>query len=375
MRKRLISDEKVNCSRQSEIDLLKAYPILFMVIIHVYENLSIGRIDAAPHTWAEHILQFLAGPATAPAFMFAMGVGIIYSRKSTPEGLLKRGMTLFAGGYILNAARSGILTTVGTALTGRFDPELTKYLFLNGDIFHFSGLAFMLSALFLKMKLRPIAIAGISLLMQLGGRYLADLPEMTGDLGYITGHFYKCTWVCCFPLLQWYVYPALGICFGTVLQHVSDLRAWYRLIGAFAAVLLLCYAGTLAIAGISIAPFYSLEGDAFYNQSFLSTVFSVLLICLILSVSHPVSLLIKDKPIGRFVKQMSSRLTDIFIIQWILIGIVFSVFRTFDLPDIPFIWVVPVGVLFTLAAGGLLQSYLKRRTMKDERHFNDYSLR
>ena len=195
MKTSLISGEKVNCSRQSEIDLLKAYPILFMVIIHVYENLSIGRIDAAPHTWAEHILQFLAGPATAPAFMFAMGVGIVFSGKNTPADLFKRGLKLFVGGYILNAARSGILTTIGTTLTGRFDPELTKYLFLNGDIFHFSGLALMLSALFLQMKLQPIVIAGISLLMQLGGRFLANLPEMTGDLGYITGHFYKCTWV------------------------------------------------------------------------------------------------------------------------------------------------------------------------------------
>ena len=332
-----------------------------MVIIHVYENLSIGRIDAAPHTWAEHILQFLAGPATAPAFMFAMGVGIVFSGKNTPADLFKRGLKLFVGGYILNAARSGILTTIGTTLTGRFDPELTKYLFLNGDIFHFSGLALMLSALFLQMKLQPIAIAGISLLMQLGGRYLANLPEMTGDLGYITGHFYKCTWVCCFPLLQWYVYPALGICFGTILQHVSDLKAWYRLIGACAAILLLCYAGTLETVGTGIAPFYSLAGDAFYNQSFLSTVFSFLLICLILSVSHPISLLIKDTPVGRFIRQMSSHLTDIFIIQWILIGIVFSAFRTFDLPDIPFCWVVPAGVLFTLATGILLQFYLKKK--------------
>ena len=88
MPNRLISDEKVNCSRQSELDLLKALPIVFMVIIHVYENLSIGLTDPAPRTWLEHILQFLAGPATAPGFMFALGVGIVYSRNNTPEKLL-----------------------------------------------------------------------------------------------------------------------------------------------------------------------------------------------------------------------------------------------------------------------------------------------
>ena len=193
------------------------------------------------------------------------------------------------------------------------------------------------------------------------GRCLASLPEVTGDFGYLAGLFYKCTAVCCFPLLQWYVYPAMGILYGAVLRHVSDTGLLYRRIGTCAAVLLICYAGILAISGISMAPFYSLAEDAFYNQSFPSTVFSVLLICLILSVSHPVSLFIKDTPAGRFAKQISNHLTDIFVIQWILIGIIFSFFRIFDLPDIPLVRVIPAGILITLFTGVLLQIYLKQK--------------
>lgn len=97
MSKRLISDRKINCSRQAELDLLKACPILFMIIIHVYENLSVGRIDPTPRTCLEHVLQFLAGPATAPAYMFAMGVGIIYSGNNAPKLLFRRGLKLFLG--------------------------------------------------------------------------------------------------------------------------------------------------------------------------------------------------------------------------------------------------------------------------------------
>ena len=182
---------------------------------------------------------------------------------------------------------------------------------------------------------------------------------MTGDFCYIAGQLYKCTGNCCFPLLQWYIYPALGILYGTVLLHVPDLKAWYMRLGTCAAIMLLCYTGTMVIWGISVAPFYSLEEDAFYNQSFLSTVFSILLIFLILSVSHPISLRIKDTRAGSFVKQMSAHLTKIFVIQWILIGMVYSIFRTFDLPNIPLSWVVPVGVLITLTTGILLQLYLK----------------
>ena len=263
----LISDRKINCSRQAELELLKAYPILFMIIIHVYKNLSVGRIDPTPRTCLEHVLQFLAGPATAPAYMFAMGVGIIYSGNNAPKLLFRRGLRLFLGGYALNAARSGILTALGTALTGRFDPELTKYLFLNMDILHFAGLALMMSSLLFWIKIKPLTIVGVSLILQLIGRRLAMLPEMTSDFSYIAGHFYKCTPAGCFPLMQWYIYPAFGILFGTVLRRVSDLKAWYRQLGLCSAVLLLCYVGTLAIFGFDMSPCYSLANDAFYNLS------------------------------------------------------------------------------------------------------------
>lgn len=91
MSNRLISDKKVNCSRQFELDLLKAYPILFMIIIHVYENLSVGRIDPTPRTCLEHVLQFLAGPATAPAYMFAI---VVLLSVSHPISVRLRGSAL-----------------------------------------------------------------------------------------------------------------------------------------------------------------------------------------------------------------------------------------------------------------------------------------
>ena len=63
-----------------------------------------------------------------------------------------------------------------------------------------------------------------------------------------------------------------------------------------------------------------------------------------------------------FVKQMSVHLNDIFVIQWILIGLWFSICRTFDLSDIPLGWVIPVGVLIALATGLILPKYRKRNS-------------
>ena len=87
----------------------------------------------------------------------------------------------------------------------------------------------------------------------------------------------------------------------------------------------------------------------FYNQSLLSSVFSLFLIGAILSVSYPIYVLLRASAVMGFVKQISIHLNEIFVIQWILIGIWFSICRTFDLPDIPLGWVVPVGILITLA--------------------------
>jgi hypothetical protein len=171
----------------------------------------------------------------------------------------------------------------------------------------------MLSALLFRIKVKPLAIAAVSLILQLIGRCLAMLPEMTGNLGYIAGHFYKCTPAGCFPLMQWYIFPAFGILYGAILQRISDLKLWYRRLGLCSAVLLLCYVGTLAIFGFDMSPCYSLANDAFYNQSLISSVFSLLLIGVILSVSHPISVLLRGTALMDFAKQLSLHLNEIFV--------------------------------------------------------------
>ena len=99
----------------------------------------------------------------------------------------------------------------------------------------------------------------------------------------------------------------------------------------------------------------------FYNQSFLGSLFSLLLISVILSAGHLLGAYRKDTAVMRFAKQMSARLSEIFVIQWLLIGFLFSVCRAFDLPDLPLEWVIPAGVLITLTTGLILQLWLKRK--------------
>lgn len=83
---------RVNTKRQAEFDYIKTLAIFFMVIIHVLEEISAyGAYETVPAGFWENLVEFGAGPLAAPAFMCAMGVGIIYSRRNGPSELFRRG--------------------------------------------------------------------------------------------------------------------------------------------------------------------------------------------------------------------------------------------------------------------------------------------
>ena len=69
----IFSTKEINTGRQKELDYAKTIAILFMIIIHVWENLSIYNVvTEAPEGLWENILQFGAGPLAAPVFMFCL---------------------------------------------------------------------------------------------------------------------------------------------------------------------------------------------------------------------------------------------------------------------------------------------------------------
>lgn len=82
--------------RHFEVDAEKAFVIVVMGVIHVYEILSnIDYHTTLPTGFFRIILEFLAGPLGAPVFMFAMGIGMIFTRHDSPEQFIRRGIRLF----------------------------------------------------------------------------------------------------------------------------------------------------------------------------------------------------------------------------------------------------------------------------------------
>ena len=82
----------MNKGRQFEVDCIKFFAIFFMICIHIYEQL--GRYDykhLLPTGFFRNAIEFLGGPMAAPVFMFAMGMGMVYTRHNSSEEFIKRG--------------------------------------------------------------------------------------------------------------------------------------------------------------------------------------------------------------------------------------------------------------------------------------------
>ena len=153
LKNKIFSPELVNTSRQWEMDLARAVIIFCLALIHVTIECTsdVGLCNGIPYLFD----TIIGGPFSAPMYMFVMGVGMAYTRKNTPMEHFIRGFKILVVGYILNICRFLIPYSIGYWVTGDYayyiEPLLYKV--LGNDILVFAGLAMMLMALFVKLKL------------------------------------------------------------------------------------------------------------------------------------------------------------------------------------------------------------------------------
>ncbi|MBQ3924401.1 MAG: acyltransferase family protein [Firmicutes bacterium] len=97
---KLFSNEQVNRGRQVELDLAKCLAIFFMIFLHCYFATSYFTFDISTGL-VRVVSQLFGGPFAAPVFMFAMGVGMVYSKNQEPAYLIKRGIKLLQLGFFI----------------------------------------------------------------------------------------------------------------------------------------------------------------------------------------------------------------------------------------------------------------------------------
>ena len=307
--------------RLEELDYAKTLAIFFMVIIHVLEELScFGIEEKLPSGFLEKFIQFGAGPYAAPLFIFAMGFGSVFSRNQGPEKMLKRGVKLLAMGICLNLARDVVPRLLVCLFSGSAPEwEVIRYQIFNIDVLHFAGLAFMLTALFRKLKVPNLALVPIAVVMQAIGNIISLFYTPEGFLELILSYFIFTGDLSCFPLFGWYLSMAIGIVFGDIIMDfVGDPDVAYRRTFWGCFCLLVGFLCATYINGIDRRIYYALYDNFLYKQTFFNFLYNTLVILMLLAAIHFIT---KRWTIGYgFFKFCGTNLTTIYIIQWMIIG-------------------------------------------------------
>ncbi|WP_304091832.1 heparan-alpha-glucosaminide N-acetyltransferase domain-containing protein [Methanobrevibacter gottschalkii] len=155
----------------------------------------------------------LGRPYAAPIFMFCMGVGIVYSRRSQWDIMVKRGITLFLLGILVNVFEFFLPYYVCGTLLGSWDifPIAGGLLLFCVDILAFAGLSFILMGILKKFELSNKKLIVIALLMSIIGSLLRDTDLGIPVLNLIFGNFIGTAGgFTAFPLFNWFIFPIAG---------------------------------------------------------------------------------------------------------------------------------------------------------------------
>ena len=336
---------RVNTGRQPELDVAKVFAILYMVIIHVYEEMSVVRYWSRPDTVFRIILEFLGGPLAAPVFMFAMGVGMVYTRHRSPRAFAMRGLKLLGAAYLLNVIRMTIpffIAKLSGDSWGRWTVVDTIGLV---DIMQFAGMAFLLTALLEKCKAGRWGMLVTALLLQgIGLVFLHSFDKLPSAAQYALGLLFHTNPNVSFPLTLWFVYPAFGYCFGEYLQTVRDKKAMYGRIALLSVAGLVAISAAMKHMGWNVVDTFALAREAYYIQHLPGTLWTLCVIGLQLFVCFHISRIL-SKPIADGVGFISRRLNTIYLIQWVVIPYSMVVMSAFGLPMLSAWAIVPAGLL------------------------------
>ena len=316
--KELFSKEEVNHGRQLELDVAKVILLFLMVFCHCIMPIH-GAGGGSETTYT--IFNLILGGFIAAGFMFCMGTVFIYSRKTAPKTIIKRGFILFLIGIALDIMR-GVIPVLLLAWTSGETQYFSKAYeeLWSLDILHFAGLALILFGVLKWMKATNFHIAVIAIIMSIIGTLFRDfnfgIPEVNQLVGLFIGTEFIDGFENCFPLFNWFIFVAAGYFFGQFLSRCKDKKTFYLYITPIALVITVIYT---TVAFIHKFGMFGTSEEAFYHlptfEAFICilSAISIIGICYIISLGLP-------KLMRTAVISISKNVNAVYCIHWVLVG-------------------------------------------------------
>ncbi|CAH1208459.1 hypothetical protein PAECIP111892_03114 [Paenibacillus auburnensis] len=348
----MLAREEVNKGRQLEFDVAKALAIFFMVIIHVGDNMS--QLDHNGMPYYYWFLDFIGGPMAAPMFMFAMGVGMVYTRYNSSGDFAKRGVKLIVLGYGLNFFRETFLMIGSNVLSIETDYKKALIDTIGTvDILHFAGMAFLSVALMRKLVIKKWMMLCIAIILQgIGTLFIGLFDSAPKVVQYVLGLLFFTNKYIAFPTTLWLVYPVLGICFASILRRVTDKQAFYKMVLLISSIGLSAISIGTTTVGYSVGRYFTGEGASYYQQNLFSTLWISCILGVSISVYYYISTPVRRK-MENIIKYLSSNLNTIYVIQWLLITYTIATKEVIGLGSLPAPMIIPGGILIGLCSIGI----------------------
>lgn len=326
--------------RKYEFDLAKALAIVAMVITHIGEEFSFEPYIGKP--WF-HLVA-------APLFMFSMGVTMLFTSHDSPMEFARRGLRLIFLGYVLNFFRATIWLIIGKLAWNR-EPWGILESFATLDILHFAGLAFLVVALLRKLKCPVWGMLAVSVVMLAFAPLLDTHEEGMSLANYFQGYLWRAHGDACFPLMNWFVFPCLGLSFGSLIKYdVSDPKRFYSILLPSAAAVLL--AAVLVLEGCGVDVFSNIFNlEKYYSMNLATVSMHCLAILTVVSACYFAMKPVKGK-LRDGIVYVSKNLNNIYITQWIIIESFYTIWLVATMHSfrVPVRFAVPVGIVVSIVS-------------------------
>ena len=348
MRTKTIINERVY--RFGEFDLMKAFAILGLPIVHLLEEgIFNNYVSENVHKLEAFIVALcIVGPSI---FMMCMGFGIGGTR-NTPRIIMKQGFRFLALGAILNLIRWILPGLLLFFIHGTSMSEDIFYFFAS-DIYYFVGIFYLFYALMLKLKLTTSEILVTTIVMLTINTLLTPIMSdvitndyligIIGNLVYIDG-------TSCFPLLSWAVFPTTGILLGDVLKKVTDEKrgSIMKRMLIFSPVIFISYLVSLSLYGhdvmkVMVSPLND------YITDLPNVILMISLALFLFALLYYVSNWIDETKFMKFMLKISMHIVPFYMLQWILVSWVYYGMDLFECEEgvLTLPWFIVAAVIIT----------------------------
>ncbi len=262
-------------------------------------------------------MNLLGRPYAAVIFMFCMGIGIVYSRHSQWDVMIKRGVKLYLLGILVNVFEFFIPHFVAGALLGKADafPIHGGLLIFCVDILAFAGLAFILMGILKKFELSNKKLIIIAVAMSLIGTFLRGTDFGVPVLNLFFGNFIGTKGgFTAFPLFNWFIFPIVGSVWGYYFIRAKDKNTFFKFWPILLIVALIYFLVSSSMWG-GVA---SEDIHLYYFLNTLDALFCIINAHAMIGLCYWIAKYLLDTIIKAFTI-LSTNINMIYIVQWLFV--------------------------------------------------------